>query len=91
MHTQNPVSDAIEHKSYPCFVLCCFASPLRMTAQIPFGEYVAGETINLTLKVDNHSNQRVSQIKMELIQVSVFKSKFKFDSDRIFNLTIDLS
>ncbi|XP_055295178.1 uncharacterized protein LOC129564951 [Sitodiplosis mosellana] len=64
-----PVSDVTDFTSYPCCWLCCFPSdPLQIVARIPVGGYVGGQTINLALEVDNKSNQRVPQLKMELIK-----------------------
>lgn len=51
-------------------MLCCFPSdPLRIIARIPVSGYAPGQLINLTLEVDNKSNERIPLIQMELVKV----------------------
>lgn len=69
---QNPVTVRENHLYHPCFLLCCLPSnPLSMLSQIPVGGYAPGQTINLSINVDNQSNTRVPKFTMELVQVSI--------------------
>lgn len=70
--SQNTVTVTEDHSYYPCFLFCCFPSdPLTMVAQLPVGGYAPGQTINLSLNVNNQSNTRVPDFMMELIQVRI--------------------
>lgn len=77
-----PAYDVLHFTPYLCGCLGCFRSdPLHIVASIPVGGYVPGQTIDLSLEVDNKSNQRVPYFQMQLVKVGDFDFEFKF----IFN------
>lgn len=58
-----------EHHFYPCCLFGCFASdPLKIKARLPVGGFVSGDTIHLSLTVDNESNRQIPSSTIKLIK-----------------------
>lgn len=51
------------------YCLTCFESPLTITARIPVGGYIPGQTIPLNFTADNQSILDVLKFKAQLIKV----------------------
>lgn len=51
-----------------CFA-CCPSEPLTIRAFAPVQAYTPGQTINVTIKVNNYSDEVVGQFSVELIKV----------------------
>lgn len=67
---QQPVSVIAKKTFQKCSMLLCFSlNLLKIVAEIPLGGYIAGQTIDLKLAVENRSNQNVSKFTVQLIQV----------------------
>lgn len=59
-----------ERVFYPLGCFCCFPSgPLLVDAYAPVQGYTPGQTINVTVKVNNESNETLSHFDVELIKV----------------------
>lgn len=53
--------------------LCCFKPrPLELTHELPRVGYIPGETIPITIELDNHSSVRVDFVKVELLKNLIF-------------------
>lgn len=68
---QIPKVDESVKTFMPCGFLCCWQSgPLRVTARNPVGGYTPGQIINLTIKIENESNEKVTGVTAYLKQVN---------------------
>lgn len=57
---------------------CCWSCktrPLILNVSIPFSGYVPGQSIQVTIKIDNQCGFGVSQTKMSLVKVFTFISQ----------------
>lgn len=54
------------------FNCCCFSEPLQLIIFLPKKGFVPGETIPVTIEIDNNSNVRINFIKVELIERLTF-------------------
>lgn len=78
-----PSSLKIERHFYNC---CCFRSkPFNMIASIPFSGFVSGQTIEVSIKVNNESNIDCEGLKVALECVTKYESqsprkKLKYDT-----------
>ena len=50
---------------------CCRSGPLTLTTHVPTKGFVIGETIPLTVEVDNATNVKISNVMCRLQQVSI--------------------
>lgn len=53
---------------------CCRSGPLTLTTHVPYKGYVVGETIPLTVEVDNASNVKISNVMCQLKQIVSYHS-----------------
>jgi hypothetical protein len=60
----------IENNKYFC-CLCCKSGPLTLVTHLPARGYVPGQSIPMTVEVDNASNIIVSCVVCELLQVGI--------------------
>lgn len=67
---QEPIQKTIEKTFYLGYCLTCFESPLTITARIPVGGYIPGQTIPLKFTADNQSILDVLKFKAQLIKVN---------------------
>lgn len=82
---QEPLHEETYFTSDSCGSYCCFPSdPLHIVASIPVAGYVPGQTVNLSLQVDNKGNQRIPHFSMQLVKVG----DFDFDSECTFNALV---
>lgn len=59
-------------KSFCCF--CCKSGPLHAEVIIPTGGYVPGQSIPISIDVDNASNVKVDRLRVALRKTVVFKT-----------------
>jgi len=58
----------IENNKYFC-CCCCKSGPLTLVTHVPARGYVPGQSIPMTVEVDNASNVAVTGVVCELVQV----------------------
>lgn len=54
------------------FNCCCLSEPMQLITFLPKKGFVPGETIPVTIELDNNSNVRINFIKVELIERLTF-------------------
>lgn len=54
-----------------CFLYCLTTDPMYVTAQTPAAGYIPGQTIELSLKFNNESNQTFRNFQIQLVKVSL--------------------
>lgn len=59
----------MEKKYFICFLLCCQSGPLKITGSIPVGGYVPGQTIELSLHIDNRSDETFQNFVIRIMKV----------------------
>jgi len=52
--------------------LCCVSGPLSVTVYTDRGGYCPGESIGVSVVINNHSNSDVLGLEFHLIQITVY-------------------
>lgn len=60
-------------KTYCCGI--CRMNPLLLAATIPFSGYVAGQTVQVDIDINNHSRLDVEMLKVCLIKIIKYRSQ----------------
>lgn len=56
-------------------------------ARTPVAGYTPGQTINLEIRINNQSDQTLTEISVQLIKVNFFKQMFTFEKEFHSNIT----
>lgn len=62
-HLKDPVKE-IEQKIFGC--CCCESDPMQLVNVLPKSGYVPGETIPVTIEIDNNSDVRIDFVRVKL-------------------------
>lgn len=65
-----------EKEKYFC-CCCCKSGPMTMVVFVPYSGFVPGQSIPVTIEVDNNTNVDIDSIKIRLDRVFFLKIKFK--------------
>ncbi|XP_026817896.1 arrestin domain-containing protein 3-like [Rhopalosiphum maidis] len=80
----------LKEKFYCC--CCCKSGPMTLIACIPYSGFVPGQSIPVTVELDNNSNMDVDTIKIKLDRTLKFiapRNEIKSELFKIVNVYID--
>lgn len=77
----------VEEKTFCCF--CCKSDPMQLIINLPKSGFVPGESILITIEVDNHSNVTIESVEVKLREKLTFISRFphsdeEYDSNTVY-------
>lgn len=71
--SQYPLSDEFEDtfNKYSCWLCCWQTEPVKISVRVPMRGYVPGQAIEITINVDNKSNQKYDNFTSNIFKVNL--------------------